>query len=60
MSESKEQEEIELELHELIISLGMYLLEEESAHIDDIDLPYIVALRDALDVEIKGRMGVIH
>jgi len=38
----------------------MYLLEEESAHIDDIDLPYIVALRDALDVEIKDRMGVIH
>lgn len=59
MEESNQPEEIVIELHELLISMGFYLYEQE-AHLDDIDLEYLIALRDALDLEIIERSGEIH
>lgn len=57
MNES--EHEILIEIHELIISMGFFLLEENKS-IDDIDVDYLIALKNALEVEIRDRIGDFH
>lgn len=57
MNES--EHEILIEIHELIISMEFFLIEEDKS-IDNIDVDYLIALKNALEVEIRDRIGDFH